>query len=53
MRLGRDDIIAGLTELATRMDALSIAATIHTLAGPLSASNTTTVANRRPMSIRG
>ena len=33
MRLSRDDIIAGLTELATRMDALSIAATIHIIGG--------------------
>ncbi len=33
MRLNRDDIIAGLTELATRMDAASIAATIHVVGG--------------------
>lgn len=33
MRLSRDDIIAGLTELATRMDAVSIAATIHVVGG--------------------
>ena len=33
MRLSRDDVIAGLTELATRMDAASIAATIHVIGG--------------------
>lgn len=33
MRLGRDDIIAGLTELAIRMDGASIAARIHVIGG--------------------
>ena len=32
-RLNRDDIVAGLTELATRMDAASIAARIHVIGG--------------------